>query len=170
VLTLHDGSKVDVATARQDVYSEPGALPTVQFGLIEDDMRRRDMSVNALAVSLRDGRLLDLFHGVRDLSSGYLSILHENSFIDDPTRLIRLCRFQASLTADGRVFVPDPNTRELIEAAVARSVCQTISGNRIWADYVKILEASCNIGIAASSCMHELTLQLRCRISTSTRS
>lgn len=89
--------KVDIATARSEVYPEPAALPLVSFGTIYDDLLRRDFSINAMAVVINKqnfGKLVDYFNGRIDLKDKKIRILHDSSFIDDPTRMLRAVRFE----------------------------------------------------------------------------
>src|SRR5207244_10191195 len=82
--------RVDVVTARTEFYDAPAALPTVEHATIREDLFRRDFTINAMAVSLRGadyGRLVDPFGGRRDLASETIRVLHNLSFIDDPTRI-----------------------------------------------------------------------------------
>lgn len=91
---------IDFAMARTETYGKPGALPVVKPGDIKTDLFRRDFTVNALAVSLnRDnyGELIDIYHGLADLQGQCIRILHENSFIDDPTRIWRAIRYEQRL-------------------------------------------------------------------------
>jgi tRNA nucleotidyltransferase (CCA-adding enzyme) len=97
LLTLPDGFKIDVATARTEYYEYPAALPTVEHSSIKMDLYRRDFTVNALAVCLngdRYGELLDFFGGQRDLRDKTLRIIHNLSFVEDPTRILRAARFE----------------------------------------------------------------------------
>lgn len=88
----------DLASARTESYPEPGALPVVALGAsLEDDLARRDFSVNAIAVRVRDGAVREWPGARRDLAAGLLRVLHPASFLDDPTRLLRLCRYGARL-------------------------------------------------------------------------
>ena len=87
---------VDLAAARTESYAHPGALPTVAPGAIDEDLARRDFSVNAMAVSLREGAwgdLVDRHHGRRDLRDGLIRVLHAGSFVDDATRILRAVRY-----------------------------------------------------------------------------
>ena len=115
-----DGFAFDLASARRERYARPGALPDVQLGAsIEEDLARRDFTVNALAVRLADGALL----GDReDLDRGVLRVLHDRSFIDDPTRMLRLVRYAHRLS-----FEPDPDTAARVDPALLA----TVSGDRI---------------------------------------
>jgi tRNA nucleotidyltransferase (CCA-adding enzyme) len=89
---------LDLASARVERYPIPGALPQVSFGAsIEEDLARRDFTVNAIAVRLSDGALIALPWALEDLSAGVLRILHPLSFVDDPTRLLRMARYRARL-------------------------------------------------------------------------
>ena len=88
---------LDVATARTECYALPGVNPDVVPGDLEHDLARRDFTVNAMAISLVDGDLLDPFNGRQDLSCRYLRFLHRDSLRDDPTRLVRAARYAARL-------------------------------------------------------------------------
>lgn len=94
------GTTIDVATARTEIYSEPGALPKIESSGIKEDLCRRDFSVNAMAVALTAknwGHLLDNHGGLGDVMSRRLRILHDASFRDDPTRILRALRYEAKL-------------------------------------------------------------------------
>ncbi|MYB49894.1 MAG: CCA tRNA nucleotidyltransferase [Dehalococcoidia bacterium] len=94
------GVDVDLATARRETYERPGALPTVIPGTVEEDLARRDFSINAMAVSLGEdswGTLLDPHEGVTDLSRGVIRVLHDRSFEDDATRILRAIRYACRL-------------------------------------------------------------------------
>ena len=105
----------DLATARRERYPRPGALPEVELGAtIAEDLARRDFSVNAMAVSLRDGARTDWPGAREDLDHGVLRVLHDRSFADDPTRMLRLVRYAARLG-----FAPDPRTAALVDPALS---------------------------------------------------
>lgn len=99
-----DSCRFDVARTRTETYEEPGALPDVAWSGIEADLARRDVTVNAIAVSLPDGELRQSPGAVDDLHAGVLRVLHDGSFVDDPTRLWRIARYAARLGfgIDGR--------------------------------------------------------------------
>ncbi|MBI4596831.1 MAG: CCA tRNA nucleotidyltransferase [Candidatus Omnitrophica bacterium] len=87
---------LDIAMCRKETYARPAAYPTVAPGALKDDLRRRDFTINAMAVALAPaqfGRLIDPFHGARDLRRRQLRILHPRSFLDDPSRILRGIRF-----------------------------------------------------------------------------
>jgi tRNA nucleotidyltransferase (CCA-adding enzyme) len=87
---------LDLITARSETYKHPAALPTVAFGTIEDDLRRRDFTINAMAIRLDSshlGELRDDLHGMDDLQNNIVRVLHPGSFIDDPTRMYRAARY-----------------------------------------------------------------------------
>jgi tRNA nucleotidyltransferase (CCA-adding enzyme) len=93
-----DGLEVDVAAARTETYPEPGALPEIEPGAsIEADLRRRDFTVNAIAIPLSEPVLIDPAGGAADLEAGLLRARHERSFADDPTRALRAARYAARL-------------------------------------------------------------------------
>ncbi len=92
------GTEVDLAATRAETYARPGALPDVREAAIADDLARRDFTVNAMALSLAgDAELLDPHGGLADLRDGVLRVLHERSFVDDPTRALRAARYAARL-------------------------------------------------------------------------
>jgi len=119
---------LDFVSARSEIYSEPGALPTVKRSTIEDDLRRRDFSINAMALRLDGryfGKLLDPVGGQVDLEHGLIRILHARSFVDDPTRMLRAVRYM------GRYgFQIESWTLTLINKE-ARDVLSRLSGERL---------------------------------------
>jgi tRNA nucleotidyltransferase (CCA-adding enzyme) len=127
-----EGARIDMATARREHYPAPGALPEVEPGSLAEDLKRRDFTVNALAGALEGSRPEEL-HGVpgalEDLRAGRLRVLHERSFIDDPTRLWRLGRYRARLG-----FAVEEHTARLAATAVAEGALQTVSLTRIGAE------------------------------------
>src|SRR4051812_5556600 len=115
----------DLAGARREVYERPGALPTVELGAtLEEDLARRDFTVNAMAVSLADGRLTTWPGAREDLDAGRLRILHDGSFADDPTRMLRLLRYAARLE-----FAIEPGTAALIDPSLLHTVTGDRAGN-----------------------------------------
>ncbi len=126
--TLEGG--VDLASARRETYAAPGALPDVALGAsIREDLRRRDFSVNAMAVHLADGRGAAWPSAFDDLAAGVLRVLHDDSFTDDPTRLLRGARYAARLG-----FRFEPETAALAVAAVGGGAVATVSGERLGAE------------------------------------
>jgi len=118
-----DGFAFDLAGARRETYPRPGALPEVTLGAsMRDDLARRDFTVNAIAVRLTDGEVTSWPGAREDLDARLLRVLHERSFIDDPTRILRLLRYSARLG-----FEPDPGTDALIDPALF----ETVSGDRL---------------------------------------
>jgi len=96
-VTLLDGRAVDFASVRKEVYPYPGALPVVSQGSLEEDIFRRDFTINAMAIAIDPkhfGSLLDHYGGLNDLKRKSIRVLHDKSFIDDPTRILRAVRFE----------------------------------------------------------------------------
>ena len=126
-----DGFSYDLARARRETYAHPGALPSVSPAGIVEDLGRRDFAANAIALGLaRDsGRLLEAPHGREDVEDRRLRVLHDRSFIDDPTRLLRLARYAGRLG-----FAVEAHTRALAQAAVAARALDTVSGARLGAE------------------------------------
>jgi tRNA nucleotidyltransferase/poly(A) polymerase len=117
-LVLANGVALSLEMARGEVYREPGKPPESRPAPIMEDLRRRDFSINAMAISLTPGSrglLLDPTNGQADIEHRQLRILHNYSFLHDPVRLLRLVRFESRLG-----YKPEPRTRELFEAALER--------------------------------------------------
>ena len=126
--TVHaDAAVFDVVSARSETYARPGALPDVRAGAsLQEDLARRDFTVNAIALHLADGALAEWPGAREDLAAGRLRVLHARSFADDPTRLLRLARYAARLG-----FEPDSATDAQAAAAVAGGAVEAVSGGRL---------------------------------------
>jgi tRNA nucleotidyltransferase (CCA-adding enzyme) len=142
----------DLAAARDETYARPGALPDVRAARIEQDLMRRDVTINALALDLATGAVRTVEHALDDLDAGRLRVLHDTSFIDDPTRLWRVARYAARLG-----FALERHTAALARQAVCAGALQTVSGVRIGnelrlalgeADPVAALESAAALGLA----------------------
>lgn len=121
--------KIDVAAARKEFYKHPAALPSVESSSIKDDLNRRDFTINAMAISIdreNFGELIDFFDGVQDLERRRIRVLHEKSFIDDPTRIFRAVRFEQRYN-----FRIDEFTARLIRNAVQAEMFNKVSGPRL---------------------------------------
>ncbi len=155
-----DGGRIDVAARRAESYSAPGALPDVRAGTPEQDLLRRDFTVNAIAVALGGERLAQLReapHALEDLQASRLRVLHDASFRDDPTRMLRMARYEARLG-----FAPDEHTARLAAQSIADGALDTVSPARIGAelrltlaerDAVAALDAMQRLG--ALSALHQ---------------
>ena len=135
---LADGRLVDFATARQETYARGGAFPAVKPAGIKEDLIRRDFTINAMAIGIdpkNEGRLIDPFDGSSDLRLKNLRILHEKSFLDDPTRILRAARFKARLG-----FKIEAKTLKLLKSAIKIKVLDTIKPQRYLKDFNKILK------------------------------
>lgn len=125
-----DVLKIDVATARTEYYESPAALPKVETSSIKKDLYRRDFTINTLAVKLnpRDyGQLIDFFGGQRDLREKAIRVLHNLSFIEDPTRAFRAIRF-----AERFGFKLSKHTENLIKSALRMNLFDRLSGSRLY--------------------------------------
>lgn len=135
--TGDNGLLVDIATARTETYSEPGALPEVTPSDLEHDLVRRDFTANAMALAIWHERLGELFEfpdATADLAARLLRVTHDQSFIDDPTRLLRLLRYGARLG-----FTAEPHTEELARIAIEKGAMSTVSGPRIADELMDLL-------------------------------
>jgi tRNA nucleotidyltransferase (CCA-adding enzyme) len=139
VVVYGDGERhVDVATARTEFYDSPGALPTVEHATIREDLRRRDFTINAMAVSLKGGdfgRLVDPFGGRRDLDERTIRVLHNLSFIDDPTRILRGIRYENRYG-----FRMDAHTERLARSCVEMGLVGDLSSARLGEELEALLE------------------------------
>jgi len=137
VILLPDDLKVDVASTRMEYYDSPGVLPTVESSSLKMDLYRRDFTINTLAISLsaRDfGHLVDFFGGQRDLKEKSIRVLHNLSFVEDPTRVFRAIRFEQRLG-----FHIATHTENLIRNAVRMEFLERLGGKRLLAELVHIL-------------------------------
>lgn len=119
------GHSYDLVRARAETYARPGALPDVRPGTLAEDLRRRDFTVNAIAVAL-DGRFEAVPDAFEDLAARRLRVLHDASFRDDPTRLLRLVRYATRLG-----FATEERTAALAADAVAGGALRTVTGTRV---------------------------------------
>jgi tRNA nucleotidyltransferase (CCA-adding enzyme) len=121
-----EGVRVDLACARTESYAQPGALPDVAAASIDEDLGRRDFTINAIAVRISDPVVKADPAALADLQSGTIRVLHESSFLDDPTRLWRCARYSARLG-----FSVDPQTAALAAAATPGAVSGERIGNEL---------------------------------------
>ncbi len=138
VVILPTGRKIDVATARLEYYESPGALPTIEMGSLKLDLYRRDFTINTLAVRLNPpgfGTLIDFFGGQKDLKRKLIRVLHNLSFVEDPTRVFRAVRFEQRFG-----FKIGKLSSDLIENAVRMGFFKELSGRRLFSELRQILE------------------------------
>jgi tRNA nucleotidyltransferase (CCA-adding enzyme) len=127
----------DLATTRRETYDEPGALPRVENATLAEDLGRRDFTINAMAVGLTGddlGHLYDPCRGLVDLEERVVRVLHDGSFVDDPTRLLRAVRYEVRLG-----FRMDSRTEELARSAAAGGALRTVSGARVRDELIDLL-------------------------------
>ena len=92
-----NGIKIDIASARKEQYPIAGENPIVKSSTIKNDLIRRDFNINAMAIDLKNNKLIDLFSGLDAIENMKIDFLHESSVLDDPTRIIRASRYSAKL-------------------------------------------------------------------------
>ena len=132
------GRHIDLAMARHESYAHPGALPTVTPGTLHQDLARRDFTINAMAVSLGEdsfGELLDPSDGQSDLRTGTVRVLHDDSFRDDATRILRAARYAVRLR-----FALEANTESLLRRD--STYLDTISAARLRDEFERVLQES----------------------------
>ena len=138
IILFSDGLKIDVASARLEVYDSPAALPTVEQGSIKADLYRRDFTINTLAIQLNPrafGELIDFFGGVKDIKEKGIRVLHNLSFVEDPTRVFRAIRFEQRFK-----FQIGKHTQNLMKNAVKMGFMDRLSGRRILSELILILQ------------------------------
>ncbi|SDI00489.1 tRNA nucleotidyltransferase (CCA-adding enzyme) [Alteribacillus persepolensis] len=160
-VTLHDtfqtatistntGRKIDVSTSRAEYYEEPAALPVVVRSRLKEDLSRRDFTLNAMAISLSPesfGTLIDYYNGHNDMQQKRLRVLHNLSFVEDPTRILRGIRFEQRFS-----FHMDPQTKSFLRYAT-RSIA-LLSHTRIVADMKRLFDETDPVKSIAR--LHEL--------------
>jgi tRNA nucleotidyltransferase (CCA-adding enzyme) len=127
---------VDVATARAETYARPGALPSVRPGTINDDLSRRDFTINAMAMVLNPrhfGEILDPYRGRQDIRENLVRVLHDRSFIDDATRIWRALRYEQRLD-----FHLERATLALLKKGI--TYLDSVSGDRIRHELERVLK------------------------------
>ena len=137
VIVRPDGSKIDVASTRLEFYESPGVLPTIERSSLRHDLYRRDFTINTLAFCInsdRFGVLTDYFGGQQDIQERIVRVLHNLSFVEDPTRVFRAIRFEQRLG-----FHIAPHTENLIRNAVRMNVLDKVGGSRLLNELVLIL-------------------------------
>jgi tRNA nucleotidyltransferase (CCA-adding enzyme) len=138
VITFPDGFKIDVASARMEYYKFPAAMPIVEMSSIKLDLFRRDFTVNTLAIQLNErsfGTLIDFFMAQKDIKEKTIRVLHNLSFVEDPTRVFRAIRFEQRFG-----FSIGKLTSGLIDNAVKMDFFKRLSGRRVFTELRLILE------------------------------
>jgi tRNA nucleotidyltransferase (CCA-adding enzyme) len=138
VVSYGDGERVDVVTTRTEFYDAPGALPTVERAGLREDLFRRDFTINAMAASLRAeelGRLVDPYGGRADLDARVVRVLHNLSFIDDPTRIFRGIRYEAR-----HGFRFEEHSARLLKGCIEMGLVGDLSSSRLRDELTALLE------------------------------
>lgn len=131
------GQQVDVATARVEFYQYPAAMPQVEASSLHQDLYRRDFTINAMAVSINKedfGDVVDFFGGREDLERGLLRVLHNLSFVEDPTRILRGVRFEKRYQ-----MVLEHQTLKLAKEAIRNKMLARVSMERVWEELKYIM-------------------------------
>ncbi|MDD2927380.1 MAG: hypothetical protein PHE30_00825 [Candidatus Omnitrophica bacterium] len=129
------GLKIDFSSSRREHYPSPAHLPLVEEGSLRDDLFRRDFTLNAMAIGLKDGRLVDYYGGLDDLRHKVIRVLHPLSFIDDPTRIFRAVRFEQRYD-----FKIEPRSLQLLKEALRLGLLERIHPHRTRTDLILILK------------------------------
>jgi len=138
MLIFPDDLRVDVASARFEYYQHPAALPIVEFSSLKMDLYRRDFTINTLSLALNPGefgQLIDFFSGQKDIKEKTIRVLHNLSFVEDPTRILRAIRFEQRFG-----FKIGKQTAGLIRNAVRMGLLEKLGGRRFFHEIQLILE------------------------------
>lgn len=138
VIVLPDGQTIDVASTRLEYYESPGALPVVEYSSLKMDLLRRDFTINTLAVCLNEsrfGEMIDFFGAQRDMEDRVIRVLHNLSFVEDPTRVFRAIRFEQRLG-----FHLALHTENLIKNAIKMNFLDAIGGKRLLNELILLLD------------------------------
>ncbi|RKX98835.1 MAG: polya polymerase, partial [Spirochaetes bacterium] len=137
-IKLPDGFKVDVATARIEYYASPGAIPTVEHGSLKLDLFRRDFTINALALALNPknfGEVIDFFGAQKDIKERVIRVIHNLSFVEDPSRIFRAIRFEQRYQ-----FQLGKHTLNLIRSTIKTGFLSSIGAHRIFLELLLIFK------------------------------
>ena len=137
MVLMPDGFKIDIATARLEYYEYPAAMPTVELSSIKLDLWRRDFTINAMAIHLNPehfGTLIDFFNSQNDLKQKTIKVMHNLSFVEDPSRIFRAVRFEKRMG-----FEIAPHTRRLIANAVNMKLFGKVNDTRFFGELKSIL-------------------------------
>ncbi|MDD4898994.1 MAG: hypothetical protein PHT31_02780 [Candidatus Omnitrophica bacterium] len=137
-IDLESIRKIDIATARKEIYPHPASLPEVTPGCLEDDAFRRDFTINAMAISISGknyGKLVDIFNGKADLAHKKIRVLHDLSFVDDPTRILRAIRFEQRFN-----FRIEPHTLKLLQKSCREKALNSVEPQRLRDELVLVLK------------------------------
>ncbi len=133
--------KIDFATCRREYYPWWGSLPKVSKASLKEDLFRRDFTINAMAISINKnnyGELIDFYNGYSDLKKGLIRVMHDSSFLDDPTRMLRAIRFEQRFA-----FKIERHTFNLLKEASLRNALKFIDEQRVRDELILILKEQC---------------------------
>ncbi|MCK5451475.1 MAG: CCA tRNA nucleotidyltransferase [Candidatus Omnitrophica bacterium] len=134
----NDKFKIDIAAARKEIYKKPAGLPVVSFSSIRKDLCRRDFTINSMAVCINKdgfGSFIDHMGGEKDLKDGVIRVLHDKSFIDDPTRILRAVRFEQRFG-----FSIEKRTKYLIKHAIRSGIFSKVGNQRVREEIILMLK------------------------------
>lgn len=137
-VVFDDGIKIDIASSRREYYKEPAALPKIEWASLKEDLARRDFTINTMAISLKPdefGLLIDLFGGIKDLKDRKIRVLHNFSFIEDPTRILRAIRYATKLG-----FVIEEDTLNLMKSTMKTGLFTDSRNTRMKEEFLTILK------------------------------
>lgn len=124
---------IDLVLCRREFYKKPGDLPTIEKGYLYEDLYRRDFTINSLAYDIKNNYIIDYFGGLEDFNNKILRKIHENSYIEDATRIFRGIRYMTRYNFE---FKDEEEVKKLIE----EDILKTISNDRLLKEILIILE------------------------------
>lgn len=144
-LQFSNGAHLDLAQTRQETYAKPAVLPAVKPATINEDLSRRDFTINAMAMLITKNPpypIIDPFHGQKDIRHKLIRVLHQKSFIDDPTRIFRSIRFAVRLD-----FKLEQQTRKLMQDAIKMNYLRLLSAERVLYELQMIMKEPKSVAI-----------------------
>lgn len=129
---------IDITSARKEFYKSPAALPDIDFTNLKFDLYRRDFTINAMAIQINKkkfGLFIDPFNGYKDLKNKIIKVLHDKSFIDDPTRILRAIRFEQRFN-----FKIETKTLEILKNSLKINIFDKVSGERLTDEFLQIFK------------------------------
>ncbi|MDI3312169.1 MAG: CCA tRNA nucleotidyltransferase [Thermoanaerobacterium sp.] len=126
--------QVDIVSARKEYYDHSGMLPVVERGSLADDIKRRDFTINMLALDVKTNQIIDIYNGQNDIKNKLIRVVHDKSFVDDPTRIFRAIRYSGRLG-----FKIEQHTEYLLKESISNGDIFNVSADRIMNEIYLIL-------------------------------
>lgn len=155
--------ELDIVSARKEHYERPGMLPAVQRASLADDIKRRDFTINMLALDVKTNQIIDIYNGADDIKNKLIRVVHDKSFVDDPTRIFRAIRYSGRLG-----FKIEQHTEWLLRKSISDGDIFNVSADRIMNEIYLILKEKKPEPIVKLMKHYQLDKELFCGIKINT--